>query len=112
MSRTYEAVYIFDSTLEEPAITEKLEKFHALVPQDGDEAITCDHWGKRTLAYPILGKETGYYVVAKFNTESDKLPEYERALKLDEQLLRHLVVLDDGAAMSVPPSAKDGEDND
>jgi small subunit ribosomal protein S6 len=112
MSRTYEAVYILDSTLEEAAVTEKLDKLHALVPQEGDTPIACDHWGKRTLAYPIAGKETGYYVIAKFNAAADQLPEYERALKLDEQVLRHLIVLDDGATMSVPPSAKDGEDND
>jgi small subunit ribosomal protein S6 len=112
MSRKYEAVYILDSSLEEAAITEKLEKLHALLAHDGAEPVAYDHWGKRTLAYPIASKETGYYVVAKFDTAAEKLPEFERALKLDEQLLRHLIVLDDGATMSVPPSAKDEEDND
>ena len=110
MSRKYEAVYIFDSTLEEPAINEKLEKLHALVPQEGDAVAEFDHWGKRTLAYPVVGRETGYYVVARFSATPDQLPEYERALKLDDAVLRHLVVLDEGAQMSVPPSAKDGED--
>ena len=28
MSRPYEAVYVFDSTLEDAAITEKLDRFH------------------------------------------------------------------------------------
>lgn len=110
MLRTYEAVYIFDSVLEEAAINEKLEKYHALVPQADDAAVTCNHWGKRTLAYPIHGRETGYYVVAKFDATGEMLPEFERALKLDEQLLRHLIVLDEGAQMSVAPSSKDEED--
>ena len=34
MTRRYETVYIFDSALEEPAINEKLERFHALVTKD------------------------------------------------------------------------------
>lgn len=112
MSRTYEAVYIFDSTLEEPAITEKLDKFHAMVPHQGDEPMAVNHWGKRTLAYPIAGRETGYYVIAKFHTTAESLPEYERALKLDDAVLRHLIVLDEGAQMSSAVAGKDGEDDE
>ncbi len=111
MSRTYEAVYIFDSTLEEPAITEKLEKYHALVPHEGEEPIAVSHWGKRTLAYPIANRETGYYVVAKFTTTPESLPEFERMLKLDDDVLRHLIVLDEGAQMSSAVAGKDGEDD-
>lgn len=112
MSRTYEAVYIFDSTLEESAITEKLDKYHAMVPHEGEEPMSVNHWGKRTLAYPIAGRETGYYVVAKFTTKAESLPEFERALKLDESVLRHLIVLDEGAVMSSAVAGKDGEDDE
>jgi small subunit ribosomal protein S6 len=111
MSRTYEAVYILDSTIEEAAVTEKLDKLHSLVPQADEAAVELNHWGKRTLAYPIANKETGYYVVAKFDATPDQLPEFERALKLDDEVLRHLIVLDEGAKMSVPASAKDDEED-
>ena len=112
MLRRYEAVYIFDSALEEPAITEKLGRFHALLPQPGDAPIEANHWGKRTLAYPVAGRETGYYVVTRFQASGEMLPEFERALKLDEGLLRHLIVLDEGAQMAPTPSAKDAEEDD
>jgi small subunit ribosomal protein S6 len=112
MTRSYEAVYIFDSTLEEPAITEKLDRFHALIPQAEGAAIDLNHWGKRTLAFPISGRETGYYVLAKFDAAPNMLPEFERALKLDESVLRHLIVLNEGAQMAPTPSAKDGEDDE
>ena len=95
MPRQYEAVYIFDSALEEPAITEKLNRFHALLPQPGGDAISVNHWGKRTLAYPIKKRDTGYYVVANFNAEPAQLPEFERAIKLDDAVLRHLVVVNE-----------------
>jgi small subunit ribosomal protein S6 len=110
--RQYEAVYIFDSALEEPAVTEKLGRFHALIPQSADVAIETTHWGKRTLAYPIAGHETGYYVVTRFEAAAEMLPEFERALKLDEGLLRHLIVLDGGARMAPTPTAKDGEEEE
>jgi small subunit ribosomal protein S6 len=93
MARQYEAVYIFDSVLEEPAITEKLNRFHALIPQASGEPVKVNHWGKRTLAYPIKKRDTGYYVVANFEAAPGQLPEFERAIKLDDGVLRHLVVV-------------------
>jgi len=105
VTRRYEVVYIFDSALEEPAVNERLARFHALIG-DGD-SVAVTHWGKRTLSYPIKRRETGYYVVAKFEATADKLPEFERALKLDESLLRFLTVLADEepAAVRVPLEA-------
>ncbi len=93
MSRRYETVYIFDSALDEPAINEKLNRFHALLTKEGKGTLTnVSHWGKRTMAYKIKKRETGYYVVAEFAATGDLLPEYERAVKLDEGVLRFLVV--------------------
>ncbi|HUF27775.1 MAG TPA: 30S ribosomal protein S6 [Gemmatimonadaceae bacterium] len=91
MPRQYEAVYIFDSTLEDAAIAEKLERFHGML--DAADEISVDHWGRRQLAYAIGTRENGYYVVARFTAEPPALPEYERALKLDEGVVRYLVTL-------------------
>ena len=93
MSRRYETVYIFDSVLEEPAITEKLNRFHALLTKDGKGTMTnVSHWGKRTMTYKIKKKDTGYYVVAEFEAAGEVLPEYERVVKLDEGVLRYMCV--------------------
>jgi small subunit ribosomal protein S6 len=91
MTRRYEAVYIFDSTLEDAAINEKISRFHGLL-QSPDE-ITLDHWGRRQLAYKIGPRETGYYVIAKFHATPTVLPEYERAMKLDDGVVRYLITL-------------------
>lgn len=89
MSRDYEAVYIFDAALEDAAINEKLAKHHGLLA--ARQEIKLDHWGRRQLAYKIGTRETGYYVIAKFNTEAKALPEFERSLKLDEGVVRYLI---------------------
>ena len=91
MTRRYEAVYIFDSALEDTAITDKLSRFHGLLGLQEDAAL--DHWGRRQLAYPIGRKENGYYIVAKFDADPVVLPEFERALKLDDSVVRYLVTL-------------------
>lgn len=91
MTRRYEAVYIFDSTLEDAAINEKIARFHALL-QSPDE-ISIDHWGRRQLAYKIGPRETGYYVIARFHATPSVLPEFERAMKLDDGVVRYLITL-------------------
>jgi small subunit ribosomal protein S6 len=93
MARPYEAVYIFDAGLEDAAINERLDRFHGLLGKPADMKV--DHWGRRQLAYPIGRKEQGYYVVARYNADPKTLPEYERALKLDDGIIRYLLTLHD-----------------
>jgi small subunit ribosomal protein S6 len=95
MPRAYEVVYIFDSTLEDTAITEKLTRHHALLGSGGAPPadLVADTWGRRQLAYTIGPRDTGYYVVARFTAEPTVLPEFERALKLDDGVVRYLVTV-------------------
>jgi len=91
MTRQYEAVYVFESTLEDTAISDKLDRFHGLLGKPADLQLT--HWGRRQLAYQIGRRDTGYFVIARFGAEPTTLPEYERALKLDDGVVRYLVTL-------------------
>ncbi len=111
MSRRYEVVYIFDSALEEAQVNEHLERFHELLKDaDHPDPITdISHWGKRTLAYPINNKEQGHYVVAQFESGPAVLGEFERAIKLDEEVLRYLVVINEGLATVPTPVVERGE---
>ena len=92
MTRDYEVVYILDSALEDEAINERLARYHGLL-ELSDDGVQVDHWGRRQLAYKIGTRETGYYAVARFAADTALLPEYERALKLDESVVRYLVSL-------------------
>jgi small subunit ribosomal protein S6 len=115
MTREYELVYIFDSTLEEAQVNERLERFHALMqtPEHQEPVTDVHHWGKRTLAYSIAGKETGYYVVVRFEVEPEVLGELERAIKLDDGVIRYLIVLNEGLApMGAAVEPKDVEPKD
>ena len=94
--RLYEIVYIFDATLDEDSVNKKLEKFHPLVVGKSGEVVAVDHWGTRQMAYPVKKQNTGFYVVAQVRAETDGLPEFERVLGLDAELLRYLIVLNEG----------------
>jgi small subunit ribosomal protein S6 len=95
--KAYEIVYIFDTTVPEERIQEKLDRYHG---QLGGEITALDHWGRRQLAFPIRKRGAGHYVVAQFRAAAEALPEFERLLKLDEELLRYLIVLHEGEPTS------------
>lgn len=109
MIRRYEVVYILDSSLDEAAIDEKLGKFHALL---GGAQPTVSHWGKRTLVQPIGRHRVGSYSVAQFQAEPSVLPEFERAIKLDEGVIRFLVVLLEGELQALPAETAVGAEED
>ncbi|MYE15654.1 MAG: 30S ribosomal protein S18 [Gemmatimonadetes bacterium] len=95
--REYEIVYILDSALSREAVDAKLDTFHAAL---GGEVNTVDHWGVRPLAYPIRKAGTGYYVIVHVTADPVGLPEFERLLKLDEEMMRYLIVLNEGQPSS------------
>jgi small subunit ribosomal protein S6 len=114
--RLYEIVYIFDATLDEDSVNKKLEKFHPLVVGKSGEIVAVDHWGVRQMAYPVKKLSSGYYVVAQVRAESEGLPEFERVLRLDAELLRYLIVLNEGepttghSLLGAPRAEKDEKD--
>ncbi len=95
--RDYEIVYIFRSSFTAEEIEAKLERYHALITEgDRGEITAVVQWGKRQLAYPIQKQSGGHYVVAQFRAEPEVLTGLERVLKLEDDLLRYLVVLSEG----------------
>jgi small subunit ribosomal protein S6 len=115
----YESVYIFDSQITDEQIGEKIDRYHNQLTSTGAEFTALEHWGRRQLAYPIRKRTNGYYVVAQFQADPVGLPEFERLLKLDEELLRYLVVVHEGeptTPMSIatrePERDRDSDDDE
>lgn len=107
MTRPYETVIIFDSTLEDPQVQEKIQRFTGLVAPNGGDSVKVDVWGKRKLAYPIDKKEQGIYAVLRYEAEPTALTEFERVMRLDEQVLRQLTVVN--PIVPAPPAVRTRE---
>ena len=89
----YEMIYIIDTGLEEAARKELIEKVSALITNNGGEIEKVDEtWGKRRLAYAIDYKTEGWYVLVNFQAPAELPRELERNLKINENVLRYLVV--------------------
>ena len=118
--REYEVVYIFHPALDEERVNEKLDRFHGILTgPDGAELVEIDHWGVRQLAYRVQDQMQGYYVVAQLTAVPASLAEFERIVKLDEEVLRYLIVLSEGeptSGMSIlaesPEFEHDDDDDD
>ncbi len=90
--RNYESLYIIHPEVVGDELTAKMEKFQAVLTDQGAEIHKLDNWGVRKLAYPIKKVERGNYVQTLFCAEPEVIAEYERRLRLDEKILRFLTV--------------------
>jgi small subunit ribosomal protein S6 len=90
--KNYELMLIFDPSLEENVITEELSKITSLIEKEKGEILNKDIWGLKKLAYPIKRQDNGFYVVLYFNSEAGVLSELDRLNKINDKILRHLIV--------------------
>lgn len=97
--REYELYLVMDADAEEPDTASTLERVTQLIVagdgETGGELIKTESRGKRRLAYPVRKKMDGQDFVLTFRTPPQALPEVERVLKLDELVLRYLLVRQD-----------------
>lgn len=86
----YELMYIINPNLSEEETAAVVEKFKALVEQNGTlEEI--EEMGKRKLAYEINYISEGYYVLVKFTSGPDFPAELDRVLGITDGILRSLI---------------------
>lgn len=104
--RNYESLYIIHPDIVGDGLTAVVEKFQTILTDQAAEIYKLDNWGVRKLAYPIKKVERGCYVQVLFSAEPEVIAEYERRLRLDENILRFLTVKIEGDFASAEPSAE------
>jgi small subunit ribosomal protein S6 len=90
--RDYETVFILDPGLDEGQVKEEVAKIETLIAGLQGEVVGTEAGGKRRLAYEIDGKREGCYTMITFKSEPSSLGEIERAYKLNEKVLRYIIV--------------------
>ncbi|MCI9455723.1 MAG: 30S ribosomal protein S6 [Oscillospiraceae bacterium] len=81
---------VLNTKLGEDAIQALVEKFKALIEQNGT-INNVDVWGKRRLAYLIEDESEGYYVLIDFTSKPDFPAELDRVYKITDGVLRSLI---------------------
>jgi small subunit ribosomal protein S6 len=91
----YELTYILAPTFEEEQLGPAYESISSLVQNLKGEVAETKPWGRRRLAYPIKGFREGNYVEMRFKMDASTTAELERNLRLNEAVIRYLLVRKD-----------------
>jgi small subunit ribosomal protein S6 len=90
--RDYELVYILDPDQTEDEISAAMARVQTIAENQGSEIQSQERWEKRRLAYEINRKREGVYVVMEFKATPTAIDEVDRLLKINDSILRHLIV--------------------
>jgi len=93
--KNYELVVIYDPSLDQETVEKELSKITSLLEKEKCKVSNVDKWGIRKLAYPIKKQENGYYIIIYFNGNAGVITELDRVNKINDKVLRHLVVKSD-----------------
>jgi small subunit ribosomal protein S6 len=93
---------VLDPNLDDAAIEALNTRIQNMATQRGGTIEGTDSWGRRRLAYPVGRYRDGVYVVTRLKLPPNAAAEIERALKLTESVIRHLLVRADGLAPAQP----------
>lgn len=105
---TYELTYIINGVLNDDQIRGLVNRVTKFIDENGGEIIEVDEWGTRRLAYPIRKKRNGFYVNAYFEAEGDMVARLERALTLEDDILRFLTLKMDAKMLQDYKDRKEG----
>ena len=90
--RNYEGVFIASPDLSTEAVKGVVTQVQELVTKNGGHVDGLQEWGKKRLAYKIKKKQEGHYFVLNFQLDSNQTKKVEQLLRLNDQLLRFLLV--------------------
>ena len=88
----YEFTYIITPVLSEEQIKDTIKRVNKTVENGGGSIIEVDEWGSQRLAYQINKKRNGYYVNMYFDAPGEIVTKLERAMEIDDNILRYLTL--------------------
>ncbi len=90
MLRAYEFMIILNGDLDDTAAQAWVKSVTDSVTKAGGSVHgKPDWWGRRQFAYPINKKESGYYAVFNLLAPGGALDDFERQLRLADEVVRH-----------------------
>jgi small subunit ribosomal protein S6 len=107
--RHYEVVFLVhpDQSEQVPAM---VERYKALIENDGGKIHRLEDWGRRQLAYPIQHLAKAHYVLLNIECSAAVLAELESGFRFNDAVLRHLIVKRENAVTEMSPIMKNKDD--
>ncbi len=96
----YEVTYILRPNFEEAEVDSRAAAIGEIIKNQGGEVVNIEKLGRKRLAYEIADLREGNYVAMQFRSTGPASIELERLLKLDEDVIRALVIALDKKALA------------
>ena len=93
--RVYEGLFLFESNKYSRNPKEVSGQINQAIEKCGGEVLVSRLWAEQKLAYPINGQRKGTYWLAHFRMDSLRREELNRAMRLNVNLLRELILVVD-----------------
>ena len=90
--RNYEGVLILNPDLPVDQSKATVAQVQELVTKNGGRVDGLQEWGKRRLAYKIGKRHEGSYLIVNFQMDSKQTKKLEQAFRLNDNVLRYLLV--------------------
>lgn len=90
--RNYEGVFIISAELSNDSAKGVVTQIQELVSKNGGRVDGIQEWGKKRLAYKIKKKQEGNYVIMNFQMDSKFSKKFDQSLRLNDNLLRFLLI--------------------
>ncbi|MFN3428376.1 MAG: 30S ribosomal protein S6 [Candidatus Sericytochromatia bacterium] len=97
MLRNYETMYIVKPTLDDEAVETVTKKFDDQIVGLGGTVEKTEKRGRKRLAYEVKDFKDGFYVLTEFKADPAQIKEMERLIKLNDDVIRHVIVRKDEA---------------
>ncbi len=88
----YETIFIVNPDISQENTEQITNDFVAKVEKAGGRIVKREYWGVRPLAYAIAKRKRGHYVLLVTDGEPQALEALERAIRLEERVIRSLTV--------------------
>lgn len=92
MRRKYEVMYIIRPNVESEGIKQLVDRFNNVFTTHNSEIVELKEIGLKDLAYEIDHHNKGYYVWLLVDATTEAIAEFNRLIRINEQVLRFIVV--------------------
>lgn len=88
----YEIMFIVRADIDEKTVKDTEKAFEKVLLNMKSKIVNSKDMGQRKLAYPIKDQVRGFYFVLNVEATSEAIKEFDRKAKIDNNILRHLVI--------------------
>lgn len=104
--RKYELLFITHPDYDEEKIAAVMKRYEDVISGGKGVVKTSEKWGKRRLAYELNGLREGLYILMVFEADREVSAELDRLMKIDQDILRHMISRLDHERHKISPKKK------